>query len=283
MRRIKDLGTYIVISLICVCIVGGSALAEEGEYNRRGRIASKGVINYDDNTVVLDSSDLTYLADEIDELEWAYKSSTMEALNRIHTFYVSTDGDISHEQQDNHVSSDMAAQLSFGDLYQGIVKSQSVDHLSNVQAEDADGNPLYYADQNAGESNDLITVTKEANDYPLFIHPADADNLTAGTAAWVDGNLIIGTGSDNAAYYDNGKNTGYSNGYDEGNQVQSIQIRGITTEADYVSNIGFEILNNKGEWVRYYFIGAGGGSVLRGYNANVTGTKMTIDLNSSGP
>lgn len=278
MRKIKDFGTFIVISLLCVCIVGGGVLAEDGEYNRRSRIASKGVINYSDSTVVLDSSDLAYLADEIDELERSYKSSTMEALNRIGTFYVSTDGDISHAQEDNHVSPDMAAELKFSDLYHGIVKSQSVDHLSNVQAEDADGNPLYYADQNAGESNDLITVTKEANDYPLFIHPAGADNLTAGTAAWVDGNLIIGTGADNRAYYGNGKDAGYSNGYAEGNKVQSIQIRGFTTAADNICNIGFEILNNKGQWVRYYFTSPNGYSHLRGYNIDSTGTDMTINL-----
>ena len=204
MKKMKNLSILIVISLICVCIVGGSVLAEDGEYNRRKHIASKGVFDYSNSTVVLDSSDLIYLADEIDDLERAYKSSTVEALNRIGTFYVSTDGDISHECDDNNVSPDMAAELLFSDLYHGIVKSQSVDHLDNVQAEDAHGNPLYYADQNASDSNDLTSTTTDTNDYPVFIQPAAADNLTAGTAAWVDGDLIIGSGGDNAVYYDRG-------------------------------------------------------------------------------
>lgn len=208
MRRGKDFGVLIVISLICVCIVGGSVSAKDGEYNRRSRIASKGAVKYSNNTVVLDSSDLTYLADEIDDLERAYKSSTMEALNRIGTFYASADGDISHEEDENHVSPDMAAELSFSDLRQGILKSQSVDHLADVQAEDADGNPLYYADRNACESNDITSTTTDANDYPVLIQPAAAGNLTAGTAAWVDGNLIIGSGTDNTAYYDDGKSIG---------------------------------------------------------------------------
>lgn len=202
MRKMKDFSALIVISLICVCIVGGSVLAEDGEYNRRKRIASKGVFDYSSSTVVIDSSDLIYLADEIDELERAYKSSTVEALNRIGTFYVSTDGDISHECDDNNVSPDMAAELSFSDLHHGIIKSQSVDHLDNVQAEDADGNLLYYADQNADEGKDLASTTTNANDYPVFIRPAAANNLTAGSAAWVDGDLIIGNGGDNTAYGD---------------------------------------------------------------------------------
>lgn len=216
MKKMKDFSILIVISLICVCIVGGSVLAEDGEYNRRKRITSKGVIDYSNSTVVLDSSDLIYLADEIDDLERAYKSTTVEALNRIRTFYVSADGDISHERDDNNVPPDMAAELSFSDLYHGIIKSQSVDHLDNVQAEDADGNPLYYADQNAGDSNDLTSTTRDANDYPIFIQPASANNLTAGTAAWVDGDLIIGNGRDNTAYYDIGYDAGDSDGYDRG-------------------------------------------------------------------
>ena len=204
MRKMKDFSALIVILLICVSIVGGSVLAEDGEYNRSSHIASKGVFEYSNNTVVLDSSDLTYLADEIDDLERAYKSATMEALNQISTFYASTDGDISHDHDDNNVSSDTAAELSFNDLYQGILKSQSVDHLANVQAEDADSNPLYYADQSASESNNLIATTTDPNDYPLLIQPVTANNITAGTAAWVDGDLIIGNGADNKAYYDKG-------------------------------------------------------------------------------
>ena len=223
MEKIKNIGTFIAISLLCVCIAGGSVLAGDGVYNRRGSITSKGVINYADNTVVLDSSDLIYLADEIDKLERSYKSSTMEALNRIGTFYASTDGRISHAQEDNYVSLDMAAELKFSDLYHGIVKSQSVDHLSNVQAKDADGNPLYYADQNAGENNDLIAVTKDANDYPLFIHPAGAGNLTAGTAAWVDGKLIIGTGADNTAYYNLGWADGYASNVPNGARIEYVK------------------------------------------------------------
>lgn len=252
MRKIKEFGALIVIILICVCIVGGSVLAEDGEYNRRNRIASKGVFNFSNNTVMLDSSDLTYLADEIDDLERTYKSSTMEALNRIGTFYTSTDGSISHNCDDNHVSSDMAAELLFSDLYQGILKSQSVEHLAGVQAEDTDGNPLYYADQGAGESHDLIRVTKNANDYPLFIQPANAKNLTAGTAAWVDGELIIGNGGDNTAYHDNGKNEGYDSGYNEGVNQAKYKGNWRATIRIYLSGYNGDVITANERSARVY-------------------------------
>lgn len=234
MKKMKNFGTLIATSLICVCTVGGSVLAEDGEYNRSSRIASKGVFEYSNNAVVLDSSDLIYLANEIDDLEREYKSATMEALNRISTFYASTDGDISHDYDDNNVSSDTAAELSFNDLYQGILKSQSVDHLANVQAKDAEDNPLYYADQNASESNDLITTTTNSTGYPLFIQPATSNNLTAGTAAWVDGDLMIGTGADNTAYYDKGYN----------DKVKELSTSGKYT---WCTNDG-DITFTKGTW-----------------------------------
>ena len=236
MRKIKDFGAFIVISLICVSIVGGSVLAEDGEYNRRKEITSEGVIDYSNNTVVFDSSDLIYLADEIDDLERTYKSKTVEALNQINTFYTSVNGDISHDPDDNHVSADAAPELSFDDLYQGIIKSQSVDHLSGVQAKDAAENPLYYADQNASERNDLITTTTDANDYPVLIQRVAKENLTAGTAAWIDGNLIIGTGADNTAYYKSGYDNGYSEStiYHKSNWEATItlHLKFPTTDSD---------------------------------------------------
>lgn len=212
-KRINVFGTLVLTLGICVCMVGNSVSAQEGQSGRSGRISSKGIIDYANHTVVIDSSDLTYLANEIDELERTYKSATVDALNQIGTYYASYDGDISHDSDDNYVSSDTATVLSFKDLYHGILKSQSVDHLADVQAKDSDDNPVYYANEDAAESKSLIMTTASANNFPVLIRAAAAGNLTAGTASWVDGSLIIGNGADNRAYYDKGYQLGYSEGY----------------------------------------------------------------------
>lgn len=208
MDKIKNAGIMTAVSLICVCIVGGSVLAKEGEYNRGSHIKSRGAVRYADDRMVIDSSDLTYLANEIDDLERSYKSLTVEALNGINTFYASANGEISHEPGDNNVPPDNAAVLSFNDLYQGILQSQSVEHLTGTQAMDESKNPLYYAGESAAESGNLIAVTSEPNEFPLLIRKAAAGNLTAGTAAWVGGTLLIGNGADNAAFYDKGYTQG---------------------------------------------------------------------------
>lgn len=216
MKKVKEHGALALITLICFCIVGGSVLAEGRDSGRSSRIASRGVLDYENGKVVIDSADLLYLADQIDGLENAYKSATVDALNQIRTYYSSANGDISHDDRENNVPPESAAALSFDDLYKGILKSQSVEHLADVQAQDADGSLLYYADSDAGENNNLIMTTTDANDYPIMIRPAVASNLTGGTAAWVDGNLIIGNGADNKSYYDNGYKKGYDNGYNIG-------------------------------------------------------------------
>lgn len=186
------------------------------EYNRRKSITSKGVIEFADNTVVFDTSNLTYLADEIDRLEWIGKYATVKALSQINTYYMSSDGDISHDPGSDHLSPESASALSFYNLYQGILQSQSVEYLENVQAKDSEENLLYYADENAGNSKDLRRITTDANDFPLLIGAAKAGNLSAGTAAWVDGKPVIGNGADNKAHYDRGYGEGYEKGYDSG-------------------------------------------------------------------
>lgn len=153
---------------------------------RRDDIRSKGVVNYGNGTVVLDSSDFIRLANEIDDLESKYKAKVVDALNSIGTFFKSN-GSVTHDEQDKEtVLPQFAAGLSFGAIYQGIKQSQSVDHL-------------------------------EAS-------PAAENNISAGAAAWVNGQCIVGNGKDvqeahDRGYdegYDKGKADGYQDGYDKG-------------------------------------------------------------------
>lgn len=59
-------------------------------------------------------------------------------------------------------------------------------------------------------------TTNGSGTEKINVASATADNLSAGTAAWVNGSLILGTGSDNKSYYNKGSEEGYKKGYDEG-------------------------------------------------------------------
>lgn len=157
-------------------IIGAHTLAAGKA--RRDDIRSIGIVNYGNGAVVLNSFDFIRLADEIDNLESEYKANAVAALNRIGTFF-KPDGSLTHDDQDKEtVSPQFAAGLTYDAIYQGIKRSQSVDHLTAA--------------------------------------PAAENNISAGAAAWVNGQCIIGTGKDVQDAYDRGYNEGYEEGYRQG-------------------------------------------------------------------
>lgn len=161
--------------------LSGTDYISSQETETKNALNSKGIIDYDDGKVVFDSADLIKLADGIDNLNSGYKYEAVSALNTIHT-YLKEDGTVAHEQNDETVSPENADKLSFSQICTGILKSQSVEHL---------------ADQN--------------------ILPASEENLSEGSAAWVDGVLLIGSGEDNKNAYEQGYEDGMAQGGGAGN------------------------------------------------------------------
>lgn len=158
------------------------AVPEAGE-RRKDAISSRGVIDYADKTVVMDSSDFIRLADWIDGIDAAYEESTAdmaEALKQIGTYFMA-DGSVTHESEKAAGFDGNAVKLPYNKIREGILQSQSVAHLAEQQ-----------------------------------IGAAAAENLSRGTAAWVDGKLIIGNGADNDACYDKGYSAGEEEGYRTG-------------------------------------------------------------------
>ena len=140
---------------------------------RRTEIKSKGNLNFENGKVLVTSSDLIYLADEIDNLEKKYKCNLVDALNTIGTYFKS-DGSITYNSSQNEIKSEVAkANLSFAGIKHGIISSQSI---------------------------------------PLPYKEATADNLSANCAAWVNGVLVKGNGKDCENSWQNGYNEGYAQG-----------------------------------------------------------------------
>lgn len=206
--------SIIFLTGVCICILGVSVPAMAETTSRRANIKSSGNLDFDNGTVYFTSSDLTYLADEIDNLEDTYKQTSVDALNEVGTFFLS-DGTIVNDREQNEVDTDeKKSALSFGNILEGIKKSQSIDSLLQTQVTDKDGNLLFYETEGAQANKDIYSLTTTDTGFPAFYQPANANNLSAGTAAWVDGTLIKGNGSDNAAYYTQGFIDGQQNIYD---------------------------------------------------------------------
>ena len=206
--------------LICSAAAVGTVCASAG--CRRDVIKSRGIINYDNGRVVINTDDLKILADETDHLETTYKIDIRDTLAKIGT-YVNQDGSISY---DDNADVD-ARQVTFGSIVKGILQSQSVTYLANVQASDTVG-PVYYK----YEKNHLLEVTRSDTGMPVFIVPATEDNLTAQTAAWIDGHCLAGNGSDNRYFYRKGFIEGYADRvgakieyqYDDTGKIESAKL-----------------------------------------------------------
>lgn len=201
----------VILGVVCVLGICTSLVVRANGTNRRDYIKSIGKIDFENSTVVVDSADLLYLADQVDELESTYKITVIDALNRIGTYF-RNDGSVSADVNINEVDTEEEKKnLSFGSIKEGILQSQSVVLLSQTQAVDKDGNPLFYVNQEAADNQNLLQTTIEDTGLPTFYKSITGENLTAGTAAWVDGRLIRGNGGDNASSYAQGFVDGQAN------------------------------------------------------------------------
>lgn len=187
--------------LVMICIVSIDCTVSASASQRRSTIQSRGIINYANGRVVIDASDLSNLADQTDELEISYKTDVADSLAQIGT-YLQQDGSIDHNNRNDGIN---PQQIRYRDFTTGILKSQSVEHLAGIQASDTKA-LVYYA----REINNILEVTNNDTKMPVFITSATEDNLTADTAAWIDGKSIIGNGADNYYFYQKGFIEGYA-------------------------------------------------------------------------
>lgn len=176
----------------------------------KNSLKSHGSVVYKDgenNSVEIHSDDLYMLADQLD----AYKTSTAEQLAAINTYFSTGENGINlisdsnikvvHTQPSSGDEVDPLA-LNLDTLLEGIAASQSIP-TGVTEYGYADTTALYK------NSSGFLTTNSSNNGLEkINIHAATAENLSAGAAAWVNGTLIIGTGSDNQTYYNQGRTQG---------------------------------------------------------------------------
>lgn len=240
--KIKKIRAIYLLYLLLVVVIlaGGISVTSVATTGRRAsNIKSKGNFDFENGKVTIYSSDLIYLADEIDLLEDTYKTETVKALNQIGTYY-KLDGTTTFNKNEGTLSSDNANVLPFNAIIDGIINSQSVttatsadNILSGMQAW-VNGTMLTgtmpnngstgISDLKAGDSYTIPSgyttggTVKAASLAGQTSATATAENLPAGVTAWVNGVKITGTGADNESAYNNG----YNEGYKEGSNLDKI-------------------------------------------------------------
>lgn len=199
----------ISIILAALFLLGSActvAAAAETPSATQKKLNSQGRICYQDGTetVVIDSADLYTLAGRLDQ----FKLRVAEKLDGLQTYLAKDPGGIpvqgsagiyiTHKEPTASEKVDPTA-LPFDAILTGIEKSQWIFTDPAVYGLPS-GTQLYQ-----GKDGKLQTGSSGGvGTAPVSIHAATAGELSAGAAAWVDGDLILGTGESNQTYYEAG-------------------------------------------------------------------------------
>ncbi|MBD5507211.1 MAG: hypothetical protein HDR05_03910 [Lachnospiraceae bacterium] len=216
--------------LLSVCMVTTAASTSAATKNS---LRSQGAIRYQEGTesVVIDSADLYTLADRLD----LFKVRVAEQLGEIGTYLsrnpsgtqlTSDEGVYAVHQKPSSSGEADPLLLSFDTILEGIAASQSIPTDPAVYGMGA-GATLY-----KGTDGKLYSSAQEGAEE-IRIQAATAENLSAGTAAWVNGRLILGTGGDNKTYHDLGYREGSggqgSESSDDVNKARVIDMNGSSS------------------------------------------------------
>lgn len=169
------LAATLMIGATAVVSANGGTLVDPASFASKGKIQVKENETDPDPAIVIDSADLVTLANATNELNTQFTDSLAAAVNNI--------GSVPKTDR-------VAAGAQFSDILSAITNSQAIDSSESV-----------YVLPNG-------TVTDDSTAEGVVetqITGATEANLSAGTAAWVDGQLIVGTGADNNSYYAQGK------------------------------------------------------------------------------
>ena len=188
---------FLTTGAICVTtaigLISMNVLADTP--SRAANLKSKGIFSYGNGQAVIDSSDLTYLADEIDLLEKTYKTKIASSLGNVSTFF-DENGDTVRTVPQAEIYD--ASVMPFSSLTEAISSSQKIYNEGTPYTNES-GEQCYKIPDGS------ITMDGETDGAEAVnISSAYAENLSAGAAAWVDGELIIGNGATNKEYYNLG-------------------------------------------------------------------------------
>lgn len=140
-------------------------------------LKSHGKIAYrnGNDEVVIDSDDLYVLADRLD----LFKRGVADQLNAMNTYFTTGDGI-------------------------ALTTDEEI-RVAHIRPSDEE-----LVDPTEADFNTLLEGIAASQSVPPDLAAASANNLSAGTAAWVNGELCLGTGADNQSFYERGYEEGYA-------------------------------------------------------------------------
>lgn len=199
----KKLLSIMMVMALTIGTCGVAVAADTKSGATRNSLKSYGSIEYHNGSdkVVINADDLYMLADQIDQV----KLDVTDQLEAMNTYFTAGNGISLNTDQDISVIHSIPSQsdsvnpmsVNFDTLLEGIAASQSV----SLDVKDYG----YPSETKLFKTSDgsLTTDGSEDGATEISVAAATSDNLSAGTVAWVNGELLLGTGVDNQTYYNN--------------------------------------------------------------------------------
>ena len=196
----KILSMIVVLAMmVSTCMV---AAAAENPSATKAELRSEGAIRYtgEAGEVIIDAADFYTLADQLD----LFKIRAVKQLGVMRTYLTRSGGDVALTSADDvyavhrkPAAGDEADPLSldFATILEGIAVSQSIPTDPAAYGFPA-GTTLYK------QADGTLSTSGSSGAEQICIQPAEEGNLSAGTAAWVNGKLMLGTGADMAQMLD---------------------------------------------------------------------------------
>lgn len=180
------LAITIAFTFLCGTSIGSFASGHVWE--------STGNVSYQDEETevsVFNKEDLEYLDTRISSIESdvdSYKTSVVDKIN---------EWNIPEERR-------LSSTSTFVDINNTL---EYIKGIPNVGASlvDSANNQLYLKpDGSITADSSEAKLDGSGNPCTINISVCEANNMSAGSTAWVDGNIVIGNGNDNKSYYDLG-------------------------------------------------------------------------------
>ena len=186
-------GKKVLAITMVLTFVGGMTLGVAASNHTWG---STGNVVYDNNgqkTTVFNKQDLIYLDDRISTIEAGVDTGKVNIAKKLNEWELPADKIVP------------TTNPSFNQINTALEYIKSIPNAGK-EWKDASNNS-YYVKEDGSITTNASEAKKNAdgNAEPLKISAATAGNLSAGTSAWVDGSLLIGTGADNKNYYELGR------------------------------------------------------------------------------
>lgn len=258
-----------------------TAFAQEKSSATKNSLQSSGRINYfeGEDGVVIDSADLYMLADQLD----LFKVRVTRQLGAMHTYLTKAGGGIALTSADGvyavhsrpYAGDEIdPVNLDFATILEGIAVSQSIPNDPAAYGMSA-GTKLYKTPEGK-----LVTSSLGGAE-PVNIQSASAANLSAGTAAWVNGKLVLGTGEDVARMAESSSgSSGGSGGTGGSGDSGDSGGSGSGGTGNVGQMIGYDI--TKGYTIPEYLPRALAYVVTTSSDGNNGGSNPVFEISSSG-